>query len=107
MKLTKPNKALRKAIREGIHRIDNEDYVLLDYHIEQIEKSKKELFDVKAIREAVRDLQHTLSWYHKRGGLLPYDWISYAHPKVMRLLELCKVKHDGTLRKPDKRGAWR
>ena len=45
MKLEKPNKALRKEIREGIHRIDDEDYVLLDYHHQEIERAKKEVFD--------------------------------------------------------------
>ena len=66
-----------------------------------------DIYDIEAIRKEVGELQKTLNWYSKRGGLLPYDWTSYGHPHIVKLLRLCKIKYDGELRKKDVRGAWR
>ena len=64
-------------------------------------------FDIEAIRLELAKLQEALNWYGRRGGLMPYDWNTYGCPHVVKLLELCRVRFDGKLRKKDKRGAWR
>jgi|TARA_R100000501_G_C2623928_1_gene117106 hypothetical protein len=70
-------------------------------------KMETKEFDIKEIRKVIGELQHNLNWYHQRGGLLPYDWNNYGHPKIIKLLELCKIGNDGHLKKKDKRGSWR
>ena len=64
-------------------------------------------FDIQEVRETLGELQKILNWYDERGGLMPYDWVSYGHPKVVKLLDSLKVKFDGELKKKDKRGHWR
>ena len=67
----------------------------------------KEEYNIEEIRKVVAELQKTLVWYERRHLEIVYDWVSYGHPKIMALLNLCKVKTDGELKKKDKRGAWR
>lgn len=70
-------------------------------------KMTEDKFDIEAIRKEVAEFQKTLNWYDKRGGLLPYDWATYGHQHMMRLLNLCRIDFQGRLKKQDKRGAWR
>ena len=64
-------------------------------------------FDINKIRETFGELAHTINWYQQRGGLLPYDWISYGHPHIAKLVDLLKMDFDGSLKSKDKKGSWR
>ncbi len=66
-----------------------------------------EEFDINEIRKIFSELAHNIDWYNKRGGLLPYDWNSYGHPLVFRLLDLLKIASDGSIKSKDKKGHWR
>lgn len=47
-------------------------------------------FYEKKFGEAIKDIDNTLDWYAKRGGLLPYDWHDYFVPKWKKLKRLVK-----------------
>jgi len=64
-------------------------------------------FDINKIREEFSKLAWQLNWYHQRGGLLPYDWITYGHPHIAKLLDLLKIDWDGSIKSKDKKGNWR
>lgn len=70
------------------------------------EKDLKE-FDIEKIRKVVGELQKTFLWYQNRHLEIVYDWTTYGHPKIMKLLELCKIGFEGNLKKKDKKGSWR
>ncbi len=43
-----------------------------------------------SVREDVESVDNILNWYHRRGGLLPYDWEDYFTPRWNKLKEkLC------------------
>jgi len=44
---------------------------------------------------------------NREGGLLPYDWITYGHPLIFKLLDLLKIDSDGSIKSKDKKGCWR
>ncbi|MCJ7767418.1 hypothetical protein MUP79_03385 [Candidatus Bathyarchaeota archaeon] len=67
----------------------------------------EEEFNIGAIRDAVSKLAHSIAWYHRRGGLLPYDWRDYGEPHLQKLRQLCKLRWDEKLKIKSKDGVWR
>lgn len=70
------------------------------------QKGEDKEFNIEEIRTLVANLQKTFNWYGKRS-LLPYDWVTYAHPNWYMIMRECRVNPEGTLKKKDKRGHWR
>ena len=47
---------------------------------------------MEEIKKTIKELNDTINWYHKRGGLLPCDWNDYAQPKINKLMELVRLE---------------
>ena len=63
--------------------------------------------EIEEIRKEFSELLRDINWESQRR-CMPYDWITYGHPHVVKLCELLKVHlSDGHLLKQDKRGSWR
>lgn len=65
--------------------------------------------NIEEIRKQIGHMAHQLHWLQSTGKLFApnipdfdYFWKSYV-----KLLDLAKIRHDGTIKKQDKRGSWR
>lgn len=68
---------------------------------------EKNEFNIDEIRKEFGKLAWSLNWYERRGGLMPYDWNTYGHPYIAKLLNLLKIDWDGSIKSKDKKGYWR
>ena len=71
--------------------------------VKEFELTNKE---IEKLRRLFGILYKNIYWEHERS-LMPYDSVTYIFPYISEIAELLKIKHDGIIKKKDKRGYWR